>query len=169
MPTPTRMSIWCPPSPAWVRRTGTPDARGAIFGITRGTTPAELCRAALESVCYQTRDLLEAMHKDRQGRNWQQSTENTVLRVDGGMVANDWTMQFLADILDAPVDRPMVLETTAVGAAYLAGLRQGIFTEPENFATTWRLDRQFLPTLSKEVQERKYAGWKDAVRRTLTR
>ncbi|MFN2353695.1 MAG: glycerol kinase GlpK [Desulfopila sp.] len=146
-----------------------PDARGAIFGITRGTTPAELCRAALESVCYQTRDLLEAMHKDRQSRDWQQSTENTVLRVDGGMVANNWTMQFLADILDAPVDRPMVLETTAVGAAYLAGLRQGIFAEPENFATTWRLDRQFLPTLSKEVQERKYAGWKDAVRRTLTR
>lgn len=146
-----------------------PDARGAIFGITRGTTPAELCRAALESVCYQTRDLLEAMHKDRQNRDWQQSTENTVLRVDGGMVANNWTMQFLADILDAPVDRPMVLETTAVGAAYLAGLRQGIFDEPEKFATTWRLDRQFLPTLSKEVQERKYAGWKDAVRRTLTR
>jgi glycerol kinase len=146
-----------------------PDARGAIFGITRGTTPAELCRAALESVCYQTRDLLEAMYKDRQNRDWQQTTENTVLRVDGGMVANNWTMQFLADILDAPVDRPMVLETTAVGAAYLAGLHQGIFAEPEKFATTWRLDRQFLPTLSKEVQERKYAGWKDAVRRTLTR
>jgi glycerol kinase len=141
-----------------------PDARGAIFGITRGTTPAELSRAALESVCYQTKDLLEAMKGD-----WKAMTENTVLRVDGGMVANDWLMQFLADILDAPVDRPVILETTAVGAAYLAGLRAGIYPEPEEFAKTWKRDRQFLPHLSKEVQQRKYSGWKDAVRRTLTK
>lgn len=141
-----------------------PDARGAIFGITRGTTPAELSRAALESVCYQTKDLLEAMNKD-----WQTSTQNTVLRVDGGMVANNWLMQFLADILGAPVDRPMVLETTAVGAAYLAGLRSGIYPPPQEFAKTWRKDRQFLPQIDKKLQERKYAGWKDAVRRTLTR
>lgn len=141
-----------------------PDARGAIFGITRGTTPAELSRAALESVCYQTKDLLEAMKGD-----WKAMAENTVLRVDGGMVANDWLMQFLADILDAPVDRPVILETTAVGAAYLAGLRAGIYPEPEEFATTWKRDRQFLPHLSKEVQQRKYSGWKDAVRRTLTK
>ncbi|MEE4242261.1 MAG: glycerol kinase GlpK [Desulfopila sp.] len=141
-----------------------PDARGAIFGITRGTTPAELSRAALESVCYQTKDLLEAMKGD-----WKGMAENTVLRVDGGMVANDWLMQFLADILDAPVDRPVILETTAVGAAYLAGLHAGIYPEPEEFATTWKRDRQFLPHLSQEVQRRKYSGWKDAVRRTLTK
>jgi len=141
-----------------------PDARGAIFGITRGTTPAELSRAALESVCYQTRDLLEAMKGD-----WQNMAENTVLRVDGGMVANDWTMQFLADILDAPVDRPAVLETTAVGAAYLAGLYAKIYPEPDDFARSWKREKQFLPMLSKEVQERKYSGWKDAVRRTLTK
>jgi glycerol kinase len=141
-----------------------PDARGAIFGITRGTTPAELSRAALESVCYQTKDLLEAMKGD-----WANMADNTILRVDGGMVANDWTMQFLADILDAPVDRPVILETTAVGAAYLAGLRAGIYPAPEEFAKSWRRERQFLPHLSKEVQKRKYSGWKDAVRRTLTK
>lgn len=141
-----------------------PDARGAIFGITRGTTPAELSRAALESVCYQTRDLLEAMKGD-----WQNSEENTVLRVDGGMVANNWFMQFLADILDAPVDRPVVLETTAVGAAYLAGLRAGIYPAPDEFAKTWRRDTQFLPKIAKDIQTRKYRGWKDAVRRTLTK
>ena len=95
------------------------EARGAIFGITRGTTRAEIARAALESVAYQTRDLLEAMQRD-----WDEPAgARTVLRVDGGMVASDWTMQFLADILGAPVDRPKILETTAVGAAYLAGLR----------------------------------------------
>src|SRR5262249_6742841 len=92
------------------------EARGALFGLTRATGPAELARAALESVCYQTRDLVEAMWRDWGG------TRKTVLRVDGGMVASDWTMQCLADILDAPVDRPTVLETTALGAAYLAGL-----------------------------------------------
>lgn len=141
-----------------------PDARGAIFGITRGTGPKELSRAALESVCYQTRDLLEAMNKD-----WQEPHEKTVLRVDGGMVANNWFMQFLADILDAPVDRPVVLETTAVGAAYLAGLHHSVYPPPEQFATSWRLDRQFLPEIDRDLQKRKYAGWKDAVRRTLTR
>lgn len=141
-----------------------PDARGALYGITRGTTPAELARAALESVCYQTRDLLEAMKGD-----WQNMAENTVLRVDGGMVANNWSMQFLADILDAPVDRPVVLETTAVGAAYLAGLQVGIFPEPEEFAKSWKRDRQFLPELSPEFREKKYRGWKNAVKRTLTK
>jgi glycerol kinase len=136
------------------------DARGAIFGITRGTGPAELSRAALESVCYQTRDLLEAMQKD-----WQQ--ENApVLRVDGGMVASNFTMQFLADILNAPVDRPQTLETTAVGAAYLAGLRKDIYPPPGQFAESWKLDRRFSPVLARDVCERKYLGWKDAVRRT---
>ena len=138
------------------------DARGAIYGITRSTGPAELSRAALESVCYQTRDLLEAMQND-----WQQ--ENApVLRVDGGMVASNYTMQFLADIINAPVDRPKILETTAVGAAYLAGLQKGLFPPPEEFAATWKLDRQFVPDLSEDIRARKYRGWKDAVRRTLT-
>ena len=138
------------------------DARGAIYGITRSTGPAELSRAALESVCYQTRDLLEAMQND-----WQQ--ENApVLRVDGGMVASNYTMQFLADIINAPVDRPKILETTAVGAAYLAGLQKGLFLPPEEFAAAWKLDRQFVPKLTEDIRARKYRGWKDAVRRTLT-
>lgn len=139
-----------------------PDARGAIFGITRATGPAELSRAALESVCYQTRDLLEAMRGD-----WQ-DTGNTVLRVDGGMVASNYTMQFLADILNAPVDRPKVLETTAVGAAYLAGLYEGIFPPPEELGSKWKLDKHFEPSIEEELRNRKYNGWKDAVSRTLT-
>ncbi len=138
------------------------EARGAIYGITRSTGPAELSRAALESVCYQSRDLLEAMQND-----WQQ--ENApVLRVDGGMVASNYTMQFLADILNAPVDRPQILETTAVGAAYLAGLRKDIYPDPEEFARSWRLERQFTPSLAEDIRARKYEGWKEAVQRTLT-
>src|SRR5215207_3431839 len=137
------------------------DARGLIYGITRGTSAAELARAALESVCYQTRDLLEAMRGD-----WPTgSAAQTVLRVDGGMVASNWTMQFLADILDAPVDRPKVMETTALGAAYLAGLQAGLLPEPEAFAKHWRLDRRFQPKMGVEERARKYAGWRDAVRR----
>ncbi len=138
------------------------DVRGALFGLTRGTGPKELARAALESVCYQTRDLLEAMQRD-----WG-SKGRTVLRVDGGMVASDWTMQALADILDAPVDRPQVLETTALGAAYLAGLAAGVYPEPAEFAKTWRLERRFAPAMEASLRDRKYAGWKDAVGR-LTR
>jgi glycerol kinase len=135
------------------------DARGAIFGLTRGTTERELARATLESVCYQTRDLLEAMQKD-----WG-STGDTVLRVDGGMTASDWTMQCLADILNAPVDRPRVLETTAVGAAYLAGLQAGLLPPPEKFATRWKRDKRFVPKMKAELREAKYAGWKEAVRK----
>jgi glycerol kinase len=140
-----------------------PDARGAIFGITRATGPAELSKAALESVCYQTRDLLEAMRGD-----WQDMGQ-TVLRVDGGMVASNYTMQFLADILSAPVDRPVVLETTALGAAYLAGLYVGVVPPPEEIATSWKRDRQFMPSLDEAIRLRKYQGWKDAVQRTLSR
>ncbi len=139
------------------------DARGAIFGITRATGPAELSKAALESVCYQTRDLLEAMARD-----WENMGE-TVLRVDGGMVASNYTMQFLADILSAPVDRPTILETTALGAAYLAGLQQGILPPPEKFAASWKRDKRFSPDLDEDIRSRKYKGWKDAVQRTLTR
>ena len=137
------------------------EARGAVFGLTRGTTKNEMARAALESVCYQTRDLLEAMRRD-----WG-STGETVLRVDGGMTASDWTMQCLADILDAPVDRPKVLETTAVGAAYLAGLQAGLLPPPEKFATRWSRDKRFSPKMKPAERDQKYAGWKDAVRKLL--
>ncbi len=136
-------------------------ARGAIFGLTRATTPKELARAALEAVCYQTRDLLEAMRKD-----WGTAGE-TILRVDGGMTASDWTMQCLADILAAPVDRPKVLETTALGAAYLAGLQAGLYPHPEEFAKLWRLDKRFSPKMDAKLRERKYAGWREAVRKLL--
>jgi glycerol kinase len=138
------------------------DARGAIFGLTRNSGPREFARAALECVCFQTRDLLEAMQGD-----WKPSG-NTVLRVDGGMVASDWTMQFLADILDAPVDRPKILETTALGAAWLAGSQAGVWPGMGGFATGWSLDRRFEPSMDGDMRERKYAGWLDAVSRTLT-
>jgi glycerol kinase len=136
-------------------------ARGAIFGLTRATGPNELARAALESVCYQTCDLLDAMRGDW-GANF-----DTVLRVDGGMVASNWTMQRLADLLNACVDRPMVLETTALGAAWLAGRQAGIWPREEGFASSWRLERRFEPALDEANRAGKLAGWRDAVRRTL--
>ncbi|MBL4613732.1 MAG: glycerol kinase GlpK [Magnetovibrio sp.] len=140
-----------------------PHARGAVFGITRSTGPAELARAALECVGYQTRDLIEAMKGD-----WQGAADATILRVDGGMTASNWAMQFLADILGAPVDRPQVLETTALGAAYLAGLQIGFYPEPEDFAKAWALERRFDPMMEQELRNAKYDGWIDAVRRTLS-
>ncbi len=138
------------------------EARGALFGLTRATGPKELARAALESVAFQTRDLIEAMRAD-----WQESAE-TVLRVDGGMVASDWTMQFLADMLAAPVDRPAVLETTALGAAYLAGLATGACPPPAEFARSWALQRRFLPAMAQTERARRYAVWQDAVRRVVS-
>jgi glycerol kinase len=140
-----------------------PEARGAIFGLTRGTGPKELARAALESVCFQTGDLVAAMQAD-----WPQADHAaTVLRVDGGMVASDWTMQRLADLLGAPVDRPEIKETTALGAAYLAGLAAGLYPDPERFADAWRLERRFGPAMEPAIRERKLAGWRDAVGRLL--
>ncbi|WP_421858440.1 glycerol kinase GlpK [Oricola sp.] len=140
------------------------NARGAIFGLTRGTGPNEIARATLESVCYQTRDLLDAMHGD-----WGEAdSASTTLRVDGGMVVSDWTMQCLADILDAPVDRPQVLETTALGAAWLAGSRAGVWPDRDGFARTWALERKFEPAMDAATRERKYAGWRDAIARTLS-
>jgi len=139
------------------------DCRGAIFGLTRGSGPAEFARAALESVGYQTRDLLEAMTAD-----WSGGAEAAVLRVDGGMSASDWTMQFLADIIGAQVDRPEVLETTALGAAWLAGMQAGIYPDQAGFADNWALDRRFEPKMTDNDRSQKYAGWKDAVRRTLS-
>ena len=138
------------------------DARGALFGLTRGTTNKELAKAALEAVCYQTRDLLEAMKKD-----WGHASQ-TVVRVDGGMTASDWTMQNLADILDAPVDRPKILETTALGAAYLAGLQAGLLPSPDKFAKRWKRDKRFAPKMMAAERDLKYAGWKDAVRKLLS-
>lgn len=139
------------------------DCRGAIFGLTRATGPAELARAALEAVCFQTRDLIEAMRGD-----WGAARE-AALRVDGGMVASDWTMQRLADFLDAPVDRPEILETTALGAAYLAGFQSGLCPAPQDFMKQWALERRFTPQMDSAGRDRKYALWRDAVRRTLSR
>ena len=140
-----------------------PDARGALFGLTRNTGPREIARAALESVCYQTADLLTAMRAD-----WPDAAgASTVLRVDGGMVASDWTMQRLADLLDAPVDRPEIMETTALGAAYLAGFKAGIFPDLEHFADRWRLEHRFEPSIDGSLRKRKLEGWRSAVQRLL--
>ncbi|WIY26670.1 glycerol kinase GlpK [Parasedimentitalea psychrophila] len=138
-----------------------PDSRGAVFGLTRNSGPAELARAALQSVGYQTRDLWEAMRAD-----WGGDTDVT-LRVDGGMSASDWTMQSLSDLLGAAVDRPVMQETTALGAAWLAGMRAGIYPDQDGFAKTWALDRQFTPQLAAASREVAYARWKRAVQAVI--
>jgi glycerol kinase len=138
-------------------------ARGALYGLTRNSGPPDLARAALESVAYQTHDLLTAMRKDWKG------ARDTVLRVDGGMVASDWTMQFLSDILDVQVDRPTILETTALGAAWLAGWKAGVWPDMKGFSRRWALDRQFNSSMDPALRKRKLAGWRDAVERTLSR
>ena len=138
-------------------------ARGAMFGLTRNSGPAEFARAALEAVAFQTRDLLDAMKKD-----WKGTSSKTVLRVDGGMVASNWTMQRLADILDAPVDRPTVLETTALGAAWLAGSKAGVWPNAREFSKAWALERRFESQMDAAVRTRKLKGWQDVVRRTLS-
>ncbi len=142
------------------------DARALLSGMTRGTTRKELARAVLECVGYQTRDLLEAMFADL-GTHW--ADARTVIRVDGGMSGSDWTMQFLADILAAPVDRPTCLETTALGAAYLAGMAAGLYPDPDTFAATWSGERRFEPTMPETERVRKYRGWRDALARALLR
>ncbi len=136
------------------------DARGAMFGLTRNTGPKEIGRAVLQSVGYQTSDLIEAMRADWSG------AEQPVLRVDGGMTASDWTMQFLSDILGAPVDRPTVAETTALGAAWLAGSKAGIWPGAEAFSAEWKLEKRFEPQLEEPERARLLAGWRDAVKRT---
>ncbi|MET0509814.1 MAG: glycerol kinase GlpK [Burkholderiaceae bacterium] len=143
-----------------------PQARGALFGLTRATGPDELVRAALQAVCFQTRDLVDAMHADWSGHAG--VAEATVLRVDGGMVSSNWTLQHLADILDAPVDRPEVLETTALGAAWLAGMQSGVWPDQRGFAASWRLQRRFESRMAASERERLLAGWRDAIRRTIT-
>ena len=140
------------------------EARAALYGLSRKSGPAEISRAALEAVGYQTRDLLDAMRAD-----WPAAKETeTVLRVDGGMTPSDYTMQFLSDILNVPVDRPAFMETTALGAAYLAGRRAGLYPDLDGFAATWKLDRRFTPAMDPATRDRKWHGWQDAVRRTLT-
>ena len=138
-------------------------ARGTITGLTRGTTRKELARAALESVGFQTRDLLNAMYADVKSA----FDMRPVIRVDGGMSASDYTMQFVADVLDAPVDRPVIRETTALGVGFLAGWQAGIFPGPEEFSRGWRLDRRFEPAMSDGEREQKYRGWREALARSL--
>jgi glycerol kinase len=137
------------------------EARGAIFGLTRDTGAAQIAHAVLDSVCHQTCDLLEAMAAD--GSSPQE------LRVDGGMVANDWLMQRLADLLDLPVERPQVAETTALGAAYLAGLGAGVYRSPDDVAALWRPESRFTPGLDGAARTRLRDGWADAVQRTLSK
>jgi glycerol kinase len=138
------------------------EARGAIFGLTREAGAAELARAALEAVCFQTRDLLEAMAADGAARP-------AALRVDGGMTRNGWAMQFLADMLGVPVERPVFTETTVAGAAVLAGLGAGLYPSRDAIADRWRRDRAFEPRMSEDAREERYAGWREAVGRTLSR
>jgi len=140
-------------APYWDAR-----ARGGLFGITRDTGVAEIARATLESVCYQTRDLLQAIAGDV-GKSL------AALRVDGGMVANDWLMQFLADIVDLRVERPTVTETTALGAAYLAGVQAGVFDSLDDVTTNWRQDRSFEPRMHATERDRLVAEWSQAVSR----
>lgn len=137
-----------------------PEARGAIVGLTRDSGVAEITRAALESVCYQTRDLIEAMIAD--GAN-----KPTALRVDGGMVANKWLVQYLADILNVVVERPKVTETTAMGAAFLAGINAGWFNSLSDIKDQWQADRSFKPQMDSDQRDALYSGWKKAVSRVL--
>jgi glycerol kinase len=139
-----------------------PEARGAIFGMTRNSGPAEFARAALESVGYQTRDLLEAMQAD-----WTREGAQPSLRVDGGMAANDYAMQFLSDIIGAPVDRPQVLETTALGAAWLAGHRAGVWPGMTDFAKGWAIERQFTARMDQETRNARTSRWKRAINAVL--
>jgi glycerol kinase len=134
-----------------------PNARGAIFGLTRDTGIKEIVTAGLQSVCYQTKDLQKAMESDGE--------RPIALRVDGGMVANNWVMQFLADVLGATVDRPQVTETTALGVAYLAGLKAGIYSSLEELETMWQREKRFEPTFDKATRDGLYDGWQNAVRR----
>jgi len=135
-------------------------ARGTITGLTRGSTAAHIARATLESMCYQTRDVLEAMTADS-------NVQVKTLRVDGGAVVNNLLMQFQADILGVRVQRPKVAETTALGAAYLAGLATGFWSSPQEVAGQWAVDRSFEPKMSADEREKLYANWKRAVERSM--
>jgi len=129
-----------------------------LFGLTRDSGPAVITRAALEAVCYQTMDLLDAMRQDG-------ATIDTV-RVDGGMVKNDWLSQYLANILGIAVERPQQTETTALGAAYLAGLQTGVYNSLDELTANWQQEREFSPSMDNAERDQVVAGWTDAVRRT---
>ena len=139
------------------------ECRGAIFGLNRNSGPEDFARAALESVGYQTRDLLEAMFAD-----WDGAGDPQTLRVDGGMSASDWAMQFLSDIIGAAVDRPEVLETTALGAAWLAGSRAGLYPDMDGFSANWMLEKKFEPVMDNATRDAKYTRWKKAVAATIS-
>jgi len=137
------------------------EARATLTGLTRGTGPAQLARAALEAVCYQTHDLAEAMRKDGAALD--------TVRIDGGMVGNDWLAQYLADILGLPVERPAQTETTALGAAYLAGLQTGVYAGLDDLSANWRSERRFEPSMALQRRSAMIDGWQEAVGRTLSR
>ena len=141
-----------------------PKARGAILGLTRDAGKAEIARAALDAVCYQTRDLLEAIQADMKSAGLSRLTR---LKVDGGMVANNWFCQRLADLTGLAVERPKVIETTALGAAYLAGLGAHMFKDTKDIARRWALDRRFKPAMRKSERDRLYQGWRQAIARIL--
>ena len=136
------------------------NARGTIIGLTRGTTKAHIVRATLDSLAYQTRDVLDAMEADC-------GKKLTALKVDGGACANNLLMQFQADLLDVPVDRPQIIETTALGAAYLAGLAVGVWTNKEELKDSWKLDTRFEPVMEREEVGRLCKGWRKAVRHSM--
>jgi len=138
-----------------------PEARGALFGLTRSTGPAELVRAALESVCYQTFDLFSVMAAE--------GITPASLRVDGGMVANDWLLQFLADVMDMKLQRPAIKETTALGAAYLSGIKAGVFDNFTQLADSWQCESEFTATMEPKVRTKLLAGWRDAVGRVVNK
>jgi glycerol kinase len=142
------------------------NARGAILGLTRDTGPAEIAKAGLEAVAFQTRDLLEAKAADMKAAKL---PSPVALRVDGGMVTNDIFCQMLADLTGRPIERPQVVETTALGAAYLAGLGAGVYASTEELSAQWRIDRRFDPLMSADERDARYAGWKDAISRILSR
>jgi len=137
-----------------------PDARGAIIGLTRGTDTEEIVSAGLQSVCYQTYDLLNAMKKD--------GIELTELNIDGGMAANNWVLQFLADMVSVKVTRPVSIETTAMGVAFLAGLQSGLYQSLEHIQELWQLDREFKPQMDADKRDKLLGGWSDAIKRVLT-
>ena len=137
-----------------------PEARGAIFGLTRDTGRAHIARATVESVCYQTSDLFKAMSED--------GVTPTSLRVDGGMVHNSWMVRHLANVLDIPVDRPKVLETTALGAAYLVGLQAGLYSSLDDVRENWQIDRAFEPAMETNERDKLLTGWNAAVGKVLT-
>ena len=142
-----------------------PDARGAILGLTRDSGHAEIAKAGLESVCFQTRDLLEAMAADMSAAGL---GTPSALRVDGGMVVNNLFCQWLADLTGRPIERPEVVETTALGAAYLAGLGVGLYASLDEVAARWRCERRFEPQIGADERDARYAGWQEAVGRVLT-